>query len=273
MSNHHNDNDSVQEYLDRLFKDLTAAKADLLLADAQKAQKEAELNKKTQWFELLTTVLNLLKSTNRLGMRYIRTVKRTRKQAEKIGENAELGIEAMEILICQIKKLTDCTEVLKSMVKVILDRINCNIPEKPNGIFATLKELQVAVEDALTSVKAAVTALLDALKAQEDLYISISGERGLVYQLEGLYAHMLEGKKPDLEDCVSCKPKQTPLFPMDDPDCDFYSQTSQQYEKVEEQIADLQDELEEVMCKQENAAAKRDALQKAYDAAIAAKAC
>jgi hypothetical protein len=274
MSNHHhNDTDSVQEYLDRLSQDLAVAKAELLLADAQKNQKESELAKKRQWFELLTSVLALLKTTNRLGMDYIRTVKRARKQAEKIGENAELGIEAMEILICQIKKLTDCTEVLKSMVKIIIERINCNIPEKPGGILATLRELQAAVEEALTGIKDAVTALLNALKAQEDLYISISGERGLVYQLNGLYEHMLQGKKQDLEDCVSCKPKQTPLFPMDDPDCDFYSQTSQQYEKVEDQIADLSEELEQATCKQEIAKTRKEALEKAYNAALAAKAC
>lgn len=273
MPNHHNDHDSVQEYLDRLAQDLAVANAAFLLAQAQEAQKTRDLEKKTQWSNLLKQVLDLLKKTNQLAMTYIRTVQRVRRQGEKIGENAELGIEAMEILICQIRKLTDCTEVLKTLIKVLLDRINCNIPPKENGILANLNALKEAVEEALTGIKDAVTALLNALKAQEELYISISGDRGLVYQLNGLSEHMLQGRKPDLEDCATCKPKQTPLFPMDDPDCDFYSQTEEQYEKVQKQIEDLRDELEEATCKRETAQAKKDALQKAYEAAKAAKAC
>jgi hypothetical protein len=273
MPNHHNDNDSVQEYLDRLKQDLAVATAALLLAQAQENQKSSELTKKTQWSSLLKQVLDLLKKTNQLAMTYIRTVQRVRRQGEKIGENAELGIEAMEILICQIKKLTDCTEVLKSLIKTLLDRINCPITGKDDGIYATMKALAAAVEDALTSVKDAVNALLNALKAQEELFVSISGDRGLVYQLNGLSEHMLLGKKPDLEDCVSCKPKQTPLFPMDDPDCDFFSQTEEQYEKVEKQITELREELEQATCKRETAQARKDALQKAYEAAKAAKAC
>jgi hypothetical protein len=273
MPNHNHDNDSVQEYLDRLKQDLAVATAALLLAQAQENQKSSELAKKTQWSTLLKQVLDLLKRTNQLGMTYIRTVQRVRRQGEKIGENAELSIEAMEILICQIKKLTDCTEVLKTMIKTLLDRINCTITGKDDGIFATLKALRDAVDEALTGVKDAVTALLNALKAQEELWVSISGDRGLVYQLNGLSEHMLKGQKPDIEDCASCKPKQTPLFPMDDPDCDFYSQTEEQYEKVEKQIAELREELEEATCKRETAQARKDALQKAYDAAKAAKAC
>jgi hypothetical protein len=273
MPNHNHDNDSVQEYLDRLKQDLAVATAALLLAQAQENQKSSELSKKTQWSTLLKQVLDLLKRTNQLGMTYIRTTQRVRRQAEKIGENAELGIEAMEILICQAKKLTDCTEVLKTMIKTLIDRINCPITGKDDGIFATLKALRDAVEEALTGVKDAVVALLNALKAQEELWVSISGDRGLVYQLNGLSEHMLKGQKPDIEDCASCKPKQTPLFPMDDPDCDFYSQTEEQHEKVEKQIAQLREELEEATCKRETAQARKDALQKAYDAAKAAKAC
>lgn len=273
MPNHHNDHDSVQEYIDRLKQDLAAATAALAQAEALEIQKKLDLDKKTTWSTLLKRVLDLLKATNQLGMEYIRTVQRVRKQAEKIGENAELGIEAMEILICQAKKLTDCTEVLKSLVKILLDRINCSITPKENGIMANLNALKTAVDDALISVTNVVTTLLDALKAQEELWVSISGDRGLVYQLNGLSEHMLQGKKPDLEDCVSCKPKQTPLFPMDDPDCDFYSQTEEQYEKVQEQIAELQEEVEEATCKRETAQAKKNALKTAHDAAIAAKAC
>jgi hypothetical protein len=273
MSNQHNDHDSVQEYIDRLKQDHALATAALLLAEAQENQKKTELEKKQLWSNLLKKVLDLLKGTNQLAMEYIRTVQRVRRQAEKIGENAELGLEAMEILICQAKKLTDCTEVLKSLVKILLDRINCSITPKENGIMANLNALKTAVDEALTSVKNVVSSLLDALKAQEELWVSIAGDRGLVYQLNGLSEHMLQGKKPDLEDCVSCKPKQTPLFPMDDPDCDFYSQTEDQYEKVQEQIAQLQEELEEATCRRETAQAKKNALKTALDAAIAAKAC
>lgn len=273
MPNHHNDNDSVQEYLDRLSRDLASATAAYDQAKAVEDQKTVELEKKSQWSLLLKQVLDLLKKTNGLAMTYIRTVKRVRRQSEKIGENAELGIEAMEILICQIKGLTDCTEVLKTIIKVLLDRITCTITGKENGIMANLNDLKNAVEDALTDIKTAVTALLNALKAQEELWVSISGDRGLVYELNGLAEHMLQGKKPDLEDCVSCKPKQTPLFPMDDPDCDFYSQTLEQYQKVEKQIAQLQEEKEEATCKRETAETKKNALNTALIAAKAAKAC
>lgn len=268
-------NDTVQQYVDRLKADLVKAEQDFTTASVEEQQQQSKLTKSKQWVALLKKMLDLIDQTNRLGLSYTGTLQRTRKQGEKVGGNAALGVEAIGLLICEIKKVTDCTEVLKNLLKQLTDRIDCKIPQKnpKESIMSVIGMLKEAVDDALNSVKDAVNALLKALQSEEDLWASLAGEKGLVYQLTGMSQHMLLGKKPDLEDCASCNPKKTPVFPMDDEACDFYTSTEKEYNKENAAIPVLQEKLDKATCRREIAQSHKDALAAAYAAAMAAKAC
>ncbi|MCF6404980.1 hypothetical protein L3C95_18915 [Chitinophaga filiformis] len=266
--------DTVQQYLDRLKKDVTEADQELVNALAQEAFKKSALEKKTRWADVLKDLLATITETNRLGMIYLGTLERTRKYNEKSGKNARLCIDAIKILICEGKKLLDCTEVLKGQIKVLTDRIDNKIPDKgANSIMANLAALKTATDDALTAIKDAIKALLVTYHEEEDLWGLLAGEKGLLFQVVGSYKLMTDGKKPDLEDCASCHPQKTPLFPMDDETCDFYTKTKRQYEETLDELKDLQKEVEVVSCKREFAQARKTALDKAYAAALAAKSC
>jgi hypothetical protein len=266
--------DTVQQYLDRLKKDVTEADQELVNALAQEAFKKSALEKKGRWADVLKDLLATITETNRLGMIYLGTLERTRKYNEKSGANARLCIDAIKILVCEAKKLLDCTEVLKGQIKVLTDRIDNKIPDKgANSIMANLNALRTAAEDALTAIKDAIKALLATYHEEEDLWGLLAGEKGLLFQVVGSYKLMTDGKKPDLEDCASCNPQKTPLFPMDDEDCDFYTKTKHQYESTLDELKDLQKEVEVVSCKREFAQARKTALDKAYAAALAAKSC
>lgn len=266
--------DSVQEYLDRLQKDCIEADQAFLTAKALEAAKRSALDKTKRWSDLLRDLLSTITETNRLGMIYLGTLERTRKQNEKVGRNARLAVDAIKILICEVKKVMDCTEVMKGLVKVLADRIDCKIPSKgANSIMAVLATLKTAVDEALASIKEALNNLLATYHLEEELWGDLAGEKGLLYQISGMYALMTDGKKPGLEDCASCNPKKTPIFPMDDEACDFYTKTKHQYEETLETLKDLQDAVDNATCKREFAQAKKVALDNAYAAALAAKAC
>lgn len=266
--------DTVQQYLDRLKKDVKAADQELTNALAQEAYKRSALEKKKRWSDVLRDLLTTITETNRLGMIYLGTLERTRKYNEKSGKNARLCIDAIKILICEAKKLLDCSEVLKGQIKVLTDRIDNKIPPRgPNSIIANLTGLKTATDDAVVAIKDAIKALLTTYHEEEDLWGLLAGEKGLLYQVVGSYKLMTDGKKPDLEDCASCNPQKTPLFPMDDESCDFYTKTKRQYEDTLEELKDLQKDVEVVACKREFAQARKNALDKALAAAVAAKAC
>ncbi|QHS63685.1 hypothetical protein [Chitinophaga agri] len=265
--------DTVQQYLDRLKKDCIEADQELNNARAQEAFKKSALEKKKRWSDVLKDILATITETNRLGMIYLGTLERTRKYNKKTGKNAHLCIDAIKILICEAKELLDCSEVLKGQIKVLTDRIDNKIPSKgANSIIANLTALKTAEDDALTAIKDAINALLITYRQEEELWGLLAGDKGLLYQVEGSYALVTDGKKPDLEDCASCHPQKTPLFPMDDEACDFYTKTKHQYENTLDELKDLQKDVEVVSCKREFAQARKDALDKAYAAALAAKA-
>lgn len=266
--------DTVQQYIDRLQKDTIEAAQDLNNALAQEADKRSSLEKKKRWSEVLKDVLGTITETNRLGLIYMGTLERTRKHNEKGGKNAGLCIDAIKILVCEAKKVLDCSEVLKGKIKELSDRIDNKIPSKgANSIMANLLALKTATDDALLSIKDAINALLLTFHLEEELYGVLAGEKGLQYQLTGMYTLMTDGKKPGLEDCASCNPKKTPIFPMDDEACDFYTKTKHQYDETIARLKDLQTEVDTASCKREFAQAKKDSLDKAYAAALAAKAC
>lgn len=266
--------DTVQKYIDDLKKDTIKADQDLNNAKAQEADKKSALEKKTRWADVLRTLLGTITETNRLGLIYMGSLERTRKHNEKAGHNARLAIDAIKILICEAKKVLDCSEVLKGLIKVLSDRIDNKIPStSTNSIMASLLALKNATDDALTGIKDALTALLLTFHKEEELYGILAGEQGLGYQLSGMYSVMTCGKKPGLDDCASCNPKKTPIFPMDDEACDFYTKTKHQYEDAVDSLKDLQKELDAASCKREFAQARKDALTTAYNAALAAKAC
>lgn len=267
-------NDTVQQYLDRLKKDCIEADQELVNASAQEAYKKSALEKKRRWADILKDLLGTITETNRLGMIYLGTLERTRKYNEKSGKNARLCIDAIKILICEAKKLLDCSEVLKGQIKILTDRIDNKIPVKgTNSIMANLTALKTATDEALVAIKDAINALLATYHEEEDLWALLAGEKGLLFQVVGSYKLMTDGKKPDLEDCASCNPQKTPLFPMDDETCDFYTKTKRQYEEAIDDLKDLQKDVEVVSCKREFAQARKVALDKAYAAALAAKAC
>lgn len=266
--------DTVQQYIDRLKKDTIEAAQDLSNALAQEADKRSSLEKKKRWSEVLKDVLGTITETNRLGLIYMGTLERTRKHNEKGGKNAGLCIDAVTILICEAKKVLDCSEVLKGKIKELSDRIDNKIVSKgANSIMANLLALKTATDDALAGIKDAINALLLTFHLEEELYGVLAGEKGLGYQLTGMYTLMTDGKKPGLEDCASCNPKKTPLFPMDDEACDFYTKTKHQYDEIIAKLKDLQTEVDAASCKREFAQAKKDSLDNAYAAALAAKAC
>lgn len=266
--------DTVQQYLDRLKKDCIEADQELNNAKAQEAFKKIALEKKKRWSDVLKDILATITETNRLGMIYLGTLERTRKYNKKTGKNAHLCIDAIKILICEAKELLDCSEVLKGQIKVLTDRIDNKIPSKgTNSIIANLTALKTAEDDAVTAIKDAIKALLITYRQEEELWGLLAGDKGLLYQVEGSYTLVTDGKKPDLEDCASCHPQKTPLFPMDDETCDFYTKTKHQYESTLDELKDLQKDVEVVSCKREFAQARKDALDKAYAAALAAKSC
>ncbi|MBW8682923.1 hypothetical protein [Chitinophaga rhizophila] len=266
--------DTVQQYLDRLRKDCIEADQELNNAKAQEAFKKSALDKKKRWSEVLKDILSTITETNRLGLIYLGTLERTRKYNEKAGKNARLCIDAIRILICEAKQLLDCAEVLRAQIKVLTDRIDNKIPSKgANSILANLTALKSAGEESVTAIRDAINALLVTCRHEEELWGLLAGEKGLVYQVTGAYTLVTEGKKPDLEDCASCHPQKTPLFPMDDEACDFYTKTKHQYDSTLDELKELQKDVEVVSCKREFAQARKDALDKAYAAALAAKSC
>jgi hypothetical protein len=266
--------DTVQQYLDRLRKDVIEADQELNNAKAQEAFKKSALEKKKRWSDVLKEILGTITETNRLGLIYLGTLERTRKYNDKAGKNARLCIDAIKILICEGKQLLDCSEVLKAQIKVLTDRIDNKIPSKgTNSIIANLTALKTAQDEALVAVKDAINALLVTYRQEEELLGLLAGEKGLQFQVSGSYALVTDGKKPDLEDCASCHPQKTPLFPMDDEACDFYTKTKHQYESTLDDLKALQKDVELVSCKREFAQARKDALDKAYAAAVAAKSC
>ncbi|TWV98680.1 hypothetical protein [Chitinophaga pinensis] len=266
--------DTIQQYLDRLKNDCVEADQELNNAKAQEAFKKSALDKKRRWSDVLKDILTTITETNRLGMIYLGTLERTRKYNKKTGKNAHLCIDAIKILICEAKQLLDCSEVLKGQVKVLTDRIDNKIPSKgANSIIANLTALKTAEDDALNAIRDAINALLVTYRQEEELWGLLAGEKGLLFQVEGSYKLVTDGKKPDLEDCASCHPQKTPLFPMDDEACDFYTKTKHQYGSTLDELKDLQKDVEVVSCKREFAQARKDALDKAYAAALAAKSC
>ena len=266
--------DTVQQYIDRLQKDCIEADQDLNNAKAQEADKRSSLEKKKRWSDVLKDVLGTITETNRLGLIYMGTLERTRKHSDKGGKNAGLCIDAVKILVCEAKKVLDCSEVLKGKIKELSDRIDNKIASKgANSIMANLLALKTATDDALVSIKEAINALLLTFHLEEELYGVLAGEKGLQYQLTGMYTLMTDGKKPGLEDCASCNPKKTPIFPMDDEACDFYTKTKNQYDDTIASLKDLQKDVDTASCKREFAQARKDSLDTAYAAALAAKAC
>ncbi|MCW3464564.1 hypothetical protein [Chitinophaga nivalis] len=266
--------DTVQQYIDRLLQEYTEAARELTNAKAEELKKQGELDKNKKWAGVLSNMFSLISETNRLGVIYMGTLERTRKQNEKLGHNASLSVDAIKILLCETRKVLDCTEVFKGLIKTLSDRIDCKIPSKgTNSIMAVLAALKTAVEEALTAVKEVVNALLAVYHLEEELLEQIAGERGLLYQVTGMYILLTDGVKPDLEACASCHPRKKPIFPMDANTCDFYTHTKEEYERVIALLKEIQRELDLASCRREFAQAKNDALKNAYDAAIAAKSC
>jgi hypothetical protein len=267
-------NDTVQQYIDRLQKDYVEADQELTNAKAQEAHKKSALDKKRRWSGVLEGLLGTITETNRLGVIYMGTLDRTARYNAKSGKNARLCIDAIKILICEAKKVLDCSEVLKGKIKILSDRIDNKITSTgTNSIMANLLALKTATDNALTGIKDAIKALLITFHQEEELWDILAGEKGLTYQLVGMYGIMRDGRKPDLEDCASCYPRKTPIFPMDDPACDFYTKTKQQYEDTVYRLKELQIEVDAASCKREFAQARKDSLFNAYAAAVAAKAC
>ncbi|HVI44770.1 MAG TPA: hypothetical protein VM802_07865 [Chitinophaga sp.] len=267
-------NDTVQQYIDRLKKESTEAGQHLDSAKAEESKKAGALDKTRRWSGVLGDVLGTVTETNRLGMIYLGTLERTRQKNEKIGENASLSVEAVKILICETRKVLDCSEVLKGLIKILSDRIDCKIPSNgPGSILNLLQALKAAMDVALAAIKDAVNLLLATYHLEEELWEQLAGENGTLKQVTDMHTLVTDARKPGVGDCASCHPKKVPVFPMDDEACDFYTKTKHQYEEALEDLKRLQKELEKATCKREFAQARKEALDSALAAALAAKAC
>ncbi len=268
--------DSIQQYIDSLKADLETTNDVLSHAQKTEEQQLNLLDKTKSWSAFLQKTLGQLTQTDQLALAYTNVLGRTVKQASKVAGNSWIGLKALKILICQIKEVSDCTEMLRILTGQLKDRIN--IPAKDGVIVTDITNLQKAVDDALAAIKIAIAALLTAYQLQEDIFKSIDGnnddDRGMVKQLTWMQMQVLYGFNADpyLNDhCANCK-KESPLFPMEN-NRKFYQDVKRLHDAVAKEIVTLSKTAITDTCEREIKQAKRDALQAALTAAEAAKSC
>ncbi|RAJ06507.1 hypothetical protein LX64_01634 [Chitinophaga skermanii] len=273
-------NDTVQQYIDRLTEDATKAEQAWSLAKAVEEQKVNKLTQVNRLCSVFSDLLNTISETNKLGMVYLGTLQRTGKQTDKVGENAKHSLAAIRILICESKGLLDCLEVLAGEVKKLSDRIGGQVVAKGNNsIMGSLNSLKTSIDEAITASKEAVNALLDTFHSEKELRIHLAGPAGLGTQVKHLKNLLLyankNGKctnKNEAVACSACKPRDKDIFPMDDSQNDFYSDIFQKYTTESNSLKTLQQDIEVAAGDRAMAEAKKEALKKALEAALAAKA-
>ena len=270
--------DSVQEYIDSLKADLAKANDDFLLAQKTEQWQLNLLNTKKSWFGFLQKIFNQLTTTDQLATVYIGLLGRSVKQASKVARNSFYGIKGLQILLCQLKQVSDCVEMLRIIIDQLKERIS--IPTKDAVIFTGITNLQKAAEESLAAIKTAITALLNTYQVQEELFKSIDGDdpkdRGIVSQLSWMQMQVLYGYNANPEaDCKdedgNCT-KQGLLFPMKN-GSKFYQKIKSSLENLPDEIIELTKNAINDTCEREIKQAKKDALQNALTAAEAAKSC
>ena len=276
---------NVQQYIDELKHKLREAEKDY----TQKTDRESKLRdgvqKKKDYSGALKGLLDQMLSTSDLGIAHIKLLRRARKQAEKVGRNAGLGISAIEIMICETEKTINCTEQLFIYIRQLTDRIeHCKVAvtDEKKSVTGVAKQLRIEIEKAIVNTVELLKALYKALELQEEVSVVISAKRGLAYELNAQKFHMKYGTRndpsdtddpEDLAECASCTKRDKPIFPMNDPQCDVYTRLHNAYEAEKTALAKLQEALESATGEREKAQAKKEALDAALKAALAAKSC
>jgi hypothetical protein len=275
---------NIQQYIERLKRELKHAEQRWENLKQYENQATKSYQYKSDFSGFLGVLLDLLSATSALGVGYIHTLSRASALSEKAGMNARRGVWSMRIMIGEARKNMDCMEVLTKLIKDLGDRINCKIPVKDEAksVMTIIRQLKEEAEKAIVTIRDMVLALLKTLQLQEDLRMRLVGKRGLVYHLNAMRRLAEYGNKndpgdtddpEDMADCSSCKPKTIPIFPMDDPRCDFYTKLHNEYKGESGQLPGLKDTMDTAIAKRERAEAKKDSLSAALKAAQEAKCC
>lgn len=276
---------NVQQYIDQLRVKLKEAEK----VNTQRSDRESKLRdgvqKKRDYTGALRGLLDQLISTSDLAIAHIKVLRRAKKQAEKVGKTAKLGISALEILICETEKTMNCVEQLAIYIRQLVDRIDrCKPPvvDDKKSLTAIAKQLKVEIEKGVANSVELINVLYKTLQSQEEVSEKIATKRGLIYEFQAQKFHMKYGTRNDpadtddpeeTADCAACTKRDKPIFPMNDPQCDVYTRLNNTYEAEKTALEKLNNELESATDDRERAQAKKEAIQSALDAAIKAKAC
>jgi hypothetical protein len=270
---------AAQDYIDKLKASLATATDDFQLAVKVEEQQLNLLGKKNSWLAFLQKISGQLEDTDQLAVTYAGVLERSVKQGTKVAGNAYMGIKATNILICQLKQVADCAEVLKILAGQLKDRIT--IPAKDGVVMTDIAALQKASEEAVAAIKAAIIATLTVYQAEEDLYKSLDGgdtqDKGIVKHLTWMREQVLFGYNPDVElNCTdndgNCTKHSTPLFPVAAGNT-FYKELKKKLETLPGEIETLATKATKDTCERETKQARQDALKAALSAAEAAKSC
>lgn len=265
-------NNDIQKYIDALKE---AQKRAQEKYDSDLAKESLVTNIYSKAVELqgfLRGLVDIVRKTLNTGSDYARILERSITQGEKIGRNASWGLSATKILICQAIKTSNCAGLLQQRLKDLSDSLaKCSIPA--GTISALITELTKELEAELTNVTDLFNSLLNTLQLEQDLSVSLSGKKGLVFQLTAMKNHAYNGKKDDVDSAeLACRPHD-PFLTSDIEASLFYKKLKDEFKKVDESIPGLLTNRDIAKSTREKSEAKKDALTKALDAAMKAKSC
>ncbi|MFZ2899288.1 MAG: hypothetical protein WA004_11735 [Saprospiraceae bacterium] len=209
MNNHSNSTTSPsQEYIDGLKEDLDKAKNCLDEAMAEATKAKAEYQNSEAWKIFLEHFFNRISQTLDIARNVIIALEGAHGQAEIICTNIKCTVEALQILVGEVKETSECVEELKQLLKELIEKIDCiNDPVlDPNvSILKCIMELKAAVDTAMDATLNSISASLHAVKLLNKLLWMICEEDlggspiqgGLIHNLEGLIKLVQCGELPD----------------------------------------------------------------------------
>jgi hypothetical protein len=316
MSNHTNNGNGngeispSQKYIDRLIDELNDAKRCLDEALAEESKASAEYLDAVNWCEFVNNFLSRIQSTIDHAKNVIVMIESAGGQANLVCQNIKCTLEALQILTLEAKESAETIEILKQKIKKLLDQISCiNDPVlDPNvSLLKCIQELKAAVDAAMAASLHAIWAILNAVKALNELLCMICEndmddnpiDGSLIQHLNILVGLIKCGESsvqdevvapgssnPDYEDCT--KPKKelncaiSPLPCLCPDECDSTADCSTKAYLTDligefENAKDLKEYKKCIFDKAQKARikaqARHDALSKALEAAKAAKNC
>ncbi len=271
-------NSSVQEYIAHLKGEMEKALQVFAEAAAREGQFNAKLDKATIWAGGLKVMKDQVTESYRLGGVYYDELSRTLEQGKKVSTNASRGMEAVRWLVYETHQHLDYTEDLMITLKEFNDQIDPKLPRKnANSIVAILDELKKAVDEAIEQVKVLVSTLMQQVQEETDLFKALISAKdedkdGLVSVLEILKQILLTGQSPDLCGCAKDMEVNGEQYPL----AGFHKFK----ENVEGLAATAQEEMNKAKTardaetvKRLAAQSKKESLEAAYKAALAARIC